>query len=71
MISVSSGANIAVNTMLLIWISTWAPHAPSSANGAMNRPVARAPQAPPIPWTPKTSSESSYPRRGFSTATAR
>ena len=30
-----------------------------SAKGAMNRPVAMAPQVPPTPWTPNTSSESS------------
>src|SRR5207237_1912981 len=29
------------------------------------RPVASAPQVPPTPWTPTTSSASSYPRRIF------
>ena len=32
-------------------------------NGAANIPVARAPQAPPIPCIQNTSSASSYPKR--------
>ena len=58
---VASGAKTAVNTMLLSWITICAPRVtPSgSAKAAMKRPVARAPQVPPTPCTPNTSSESS------------
>jgi hypothetical protein len=58
---VAAGANTAVKAMLLSWMMICAPCVtPSgSAHGAMNSPVARAPQAPPTPCTPNTSSESS------------
>ena len=58
---VAVGANAAVIRMLLIWIQTCPPQVTPSgrAKGAMKRPVARAPQVPPIPWTPNTSRESS------------
>ena len=58
---VATGANTAVKRMLLSWIQIWPPwDTPSGrAKGAMKSAVASAPQAPPMPWTPKTSRESS------------
>src|SRR5262249_10348039 len=39
---------------------------PADSAATANTPVSNVPVAPPMPWTPNTSSESSYPIRSFS-----